>query len=352
MHSIVVLSTTTILLLLGTSLAQLADDAQCTAAGQDWPVNTTHATPPCNVPVLDAGSLSPATLTQRLAAATTPLLIRGLVDLPRWELQADTFSKRAALLEAFGDQRLELSVGRLLSNGPESSTLDDKKISFMQEAWGNDVTAGGGDGTAAGGTRMGGVTGSVGRQVRAGKPRPTVRLRDWLAALRAGETPRDAYVFQNISNGPIATALSPLHTLWHDVAVAQFDQQGRSPRLGGGAPPPALTRLGVGGSGSGAPFHDHDVIALNVAFAGRKRWLITQACRPNCRIPFYRGGAAVYHPERLLNEPELPAAALRQLADGGDTWDCASICLTTLSHDTHPPTENLLEGTDGLPRPP
>jgi hypothetical protein len=64
------------------------------------------------------------------------------------------------------------------------------------------------------------------------------------------------------------------------------------------------------------------VIALNVAFAGRKRWLVTRPCQPNCRIPFFKGGAAVYHPQRLLSETQLPTAALRMLAAGGDTWDC------------------------------
>jgi len=83
--------------------------------------------------------------------------------------------------------------------------------------------------------------------------------------------------------------------------------------------PPALTRLGVGGSGSGAPFHDHDVVALNMAFAGRKRWLVTPPCRPSCRIPFFEGGAAVYHPEVLLSQASV---ALRTLGSGADTWDC------------------------------
>ena len=121
----------------------------------------------------------------------------------------------------------------------------------------------------------------------------------------------------------MAQALAPLHALWRDVAFAQPAQD-----------PPALTRLGVGGSGSGAPFHDHDVIALNVAFAGRKRWLVTRPCRPDCRIPFYEGGAALYHPEMLLSQARLAAdpvraglepgisAALHMLGEGGDTWDC------------------------------
>ena len=64
-------------------------------------------------------------------------------------------------------------------------------------------------------------------------------------------------------------------------------------------------------------------------YAGRplcpgKRWLVTRPCRPACRIPFFKGGAAVYHPARLLHEAHsLPATALRQLAGAGaDTWDC------------------------------
>ena len=155
----------------------------------------------------------------------------------------------------------------------------------------------------------------VERQVRAGGPRPQVGLGDWLTALREGTTPRDSYVFMNVSGGPVAQALAPLHALWRDIS-------------GSG---PDLTRLGVGGSGSGAPFHaHHGVVALNVAFAGRKRWLVTRPCRPDCRIPFFEGGAAVYHPEMLLSQAPPgggliagPAAALRMLAGAdGDTWDC------------------------------
>ena len=144
---------------------------------------------------------------------------------------------------------------------------------------------------------------------------------DWLTALRDGTAPPDSYVFHNVSGGMVAQALAPLHTLWDNVASTQFALR-RPPPWQSPVQPPALTRLGVGGSGSGAPFHDHDVLALNVAFAGRKRWLVTRPCRPNCQIPFFKGGAAVYHPEKLLRQAQLPAEALRKLGAGEDTWDC------------------------------
>ena len=317
-------------LVVDAQVAQLVDDAQCRGSshivssdssdrsadcdgGRGWLKNSTHATTTCNMPVLNVGAegSSSVSLVQRLAAATTPLLIRGLVDFPGWRSQADTFGNRSTLMETFGDERMQLSVGKLLSNGPESTTLDGKKLSFMQEAWG-----------AAGNKSV--LGSSVRQQVQAGKPRPTVGLADWLEALRAREAPPDAYVFQNVSGGAVEKALVPLHTLWRDLVFEQFALHRRSPRLFGSThePPPTLVRLGIGGSGSGAPFHDHDVLALNVAFAGRKRWLVTQPCRPNCQIPFFKGGAAVYHPEKLLNEAQLPSAALRQLANGESTWDC------------------------------
>ena len=327
-----------------TALAQhTADDAQCSDSGSDssssssdssdsrangadvglgWRENATHATAACTMPVVHAGAggLSLGALVQHLAAASTPLLIRGLLDLPDWREQAGALGNRTALLdrEGFGGEQMQLSVGTLLSNGPESTVLDGKKLDFMREAWG---------------AVKGSVLGEgVEQQVRAGEPRPRVGLGNWLDALREGTTPRDSYVFQNVSGGPLVQALAPLHALWRDAAFAQFALQRGS--LWQGADPPALTRLGVGGSGSGAPFHDHDVIALNVAFAGRKRWLVTRPCRPTCRIPFYEGGAAVYHPAKLLSQPGLPTTALRMLADanvlarevhtagGGDTWDC------------------------------
>ena len=67
---------------------------------------------------------------------------------------------------------MQLSVATLLSNGPESTTLDTKKLGFMRKAWG-----------AAGGSVLGD---DVERQVQAGEPRPRVRLGDWLTAMREG----------------------------------------------------------------------------------------------------------------------------------------------------------------------
>lgn len=286
------------------------DDTQCSGVGEHgWRVNVTHASAACNMPVLDASvyaepdELRP--LVERLAAATAPLLIRGLLDLPGWQAQAGALGNRSALLQEFGDEQMQLSAGALLSNGPESTQLDEKKLRFMAEEWVGAVGGALGD--------------SVGRQVRAGEPRPRVGLRQWLGAIRAGATPRDSYVFQNVSGGPVARALAPLHELWRGVASELRTERGA----------PALIRLGVGGSGSGAPFHDHEVVALNMAFAGRKRWLIARPCAPNCKIPFYAGGAAVYHPQMLLDRAPAPAgfepgaaAALRLVGEGGDSWDC------------------------------
>jgi hypothetical protein len=296
------------------------DDVQCSSNSSSggssaktydelgWRKNPARITAACNMPVLDAGAvggLSLSTLVQQLATATTPLLIHGLLDLPSWSTIAP-LGNRSVLLKEFGGEQVELSVAKLLAHGPESTKLDTKKLEFMRDAWG-----------AVGGSILGD---GVEQQVRAGKPRPRVSLADWLTSLREGTAPRDSYVFQNISGGPVARALAPLHALLYDTVFAQVELQQGSPRRG--ADPPLLTRLGVGGSGSGAPFHDHEVIALNFAFAGRKRWLVARPCRPGCRIPFRQGGAAVYHPEVLLSQAQLPSAALHALGAGGDTWDC------------------------------
>jgi hypothetical protein len=326
MHTMMTVVCTTLMLgaaalVLAPALADEEAHAQCSnsscsssinsSAGANelgWRVNATHVTAACNMPILDASELPPAALAQRLATATTPLLITGMLhsQLPGWRAQAAVLGSRTTLLERFGGEHMRLSVATLLANGPESTQLDSKKLTFMQEAWGAV------DGSA--------LRDSVERQVRAGEPRPRVELGDWLTALRKGTAPPDAYVFQNVSGGPVAQALAPLHALWRNVAFAQFEKRHDSKWIRG-ADPPALMRLGVGGSGSGAPFHDHDVLALNVVFAGRKRWLVTRPCRPNCRIPSV-GSAALYHPKALLNSDQLPSAALRVLGAGGDTWDC------------------------------
>ena len=306
-----------LLLALAHAATTTAPDGQCgtettdSARGADdllgWRINTSHSSAGCNLPLLDAAKLPRGEVVRRLAAADTPLLIRGLLDLPDWRAQASAFGNRSALIERFSHERMALSVGALLSHGPESTQLDGKKLSFMQQAWGAVPDSVLGD--------------HVQQQVATGTAKPQVELGDWLAALREGTAPTDAYVFQNVSGGLVAQALLPLHALWRDTLYAQFERRQRSQWPG--TDPPALTRLGVGGSGSGAPFHDHDVIALNVAFAGRKRWLITRPCRPNCKIPFREGGAAVYHPSMLLSDESAAPTALRFLGEGGgDTWDC------------------------------
>jgi hypothetical protein len=295
------------------------------------------------MPVLDVGAgggLSLAALAQQLGAATTPLLVRGLFDGGGdgdgdggWAAMASALGNRSSLLERFGAEQVQLSVGQLLAHGPESRALDRQKLRFMRERWGAAPAAVPAAAAAAAAAARVAVLGdSVGRQVRAGEARPRVRLGEWLAALREGTSLHDAYVFHNVSAGPVAQALAPLHALWRDVMDAQHmqrwpqPQQAQTPRRPpwpAAAGPPALARLGVGGSGSGAPFHDHDVLALNVAFAGRKRWLVAPPCRPACRIPS-AGGAALYHPEVLLSQTRLPAVALRVLsgAKGAGTWDC------------------------------
>lgn len=83
--------------------------------------------------MLTPGEFGPK--VQQLATATTPLLVRGMLesDLPGWRAQAARLSS-PQLGKEFGDVRMNLSVGKLLSHGPESTRLDTKKLKFMQKA--------------------------------------------------------------------------------------------------------------------------------------------------------------------------------------------------------------------------
>ena len=78
--------------------------------------------------------------------------------------------------------------------------------------------------------------------------------------------------------------------------------------------PLPLSRLGVGAEGSGTPFHDHE-LALNLAFAGRKRWLVA---RPATDL-------ALVSPDDLLHKV-LPSAGFQRawakFERGGRAWEC------------------------------
>ena len=106
-----------------------------------------------------------------------------------------------ALLEEFGGEQMELSVGTLLSNGPESTKLDHKKVSFMQENWASVAEALGDD---------------FAQQIAAGEPRPRVQLRDWVRAMREGSTPelRASLMLPNASSKASSACCSSLVVNW------------------------------------------------------------------------------------------------------------------------------------------
>jgi hypothetical protein len=231
----------------GTASADVSgeDIGAGTATAFGWRVNKTHPTAACNMPVLDVGgqgnsgdgALSSRELARRLAAATTPLLIRGLLDggksgranawLAGWRAQSSALGNRSALMAAHGELEVQLSVAMLLAHGPESTRLDGQKLAFMQEAW---VGAAVGSGSGGDGVSQ---LGDVERQVQGGEARPRVSLADWLGALRGGTTPPDSYVFHNISGGTIAEALAPLHSLWGGVVRAQVGTRLHAPTARG-----------------------------------------------------------------------------------------------------------------------
>ena len=144
-----------------------------------------------------------------------------------------------------------------------------------------------------------------------------------LQALREGTAPADSYVFHNVSRSrEMAAALDPLRRLWREMTLARCSPAQRAEHkaaaaavaLPGQGGPRSLTRLGVGAEGSGTPFHDHEP-ALNLALAGRKRWLVA---RPATEL-------AVVSPADLLRDT-LPSEEFRhawaELEGGGKAWGC------------------------------
>lgn len=153
--------------------------------------------------------------------------------------------------------------------------------------------------------------------------------------LRDGDVPLDAYVFQNVTGrGAFQAVLKPLRLLWREVTLASLSDAARgghrwiqmhlasTAATSGATPLPGLpdtglllplVRLGVGGTGSGAPFHDH-MPAINVAFAGRKRWLVA---KPGTELVLVGPNDLL----KMLPQQEFQAA-LAGLERGGKMWQC------------------------------
>ena len=280
----------------GTHAPAAADETRAAADGGavGWVTNASHASSSCNLEVVDARGMSLTALAQRLGRSSTPLLVRNLLTKPRWRAAAAVLGNRSALLQSIGTEHVRLSIGQFLAQGPEKTgaDVDNQKLAFMRESW-----AGGNKPYWAGGA----FADSVLRQVKEGEARPIVLLGEYIHALRLGLVPPDAYVFHNVSgSATLSSTVAPLLTLWHKITQAQIADRARAPpgssaakiaagggvAGGGGGAGQAgaasldmerttLTRIGVGGTASGTPFHDHE-LALNLAFAGRKRWLIAK----------------------------------------------------------------------------
>ena len=176
----------------------------------------------CNIASVDAGP----SLAQTLAESRVPLLIRGLSWAERW-------ASRSAFLAEWGGEAVTISSGTLLGKaGPEAALQAD------------------------GGTRR------------------RTTLRGAAEAMRASPSPDD-YVFFNVS----AALMPELAQLWADVhGVRDGDSDAGliAALVEAGLPPSRdamRMRVALGGAGSGLIFHKHE-LAINVLFAGRKRWFI------------------------------------------------------------------------------
>jgi hypothetical protein len=195
----------------------------------------------CNIDSIDAGP----SLAQTLAESRVPLIIRGLSWAERW-------ASRSAFLAEWGGEAVTISSGTLLGKaGPEAALQAD------------------------GGTRR------------------RTTLRGAAEAMRASPSPDD-YVFFNVS----AALMPELAQLWadvHGVRDGHGDAELTAALVEAGLPPSRdamRMRVALGGAGSGLIFHKHE-LAINVLFAGRKRWFIFEDGDPEMpkgRIMKMKGG--------------------------------------------------------------
>jgi hypothetical protein len=204
-----------LLLLLAGHRPQPAATAPSTAAGAGpsckaeqglWREDTAHVGTHCTMPTVSAAGLSVAALAERCAAAGTPVLIRGLLERSEWAVPMRRLVDRSALLTAFGDESIRLSISQFLTPGPESASqpLEVAKLDFMRRTWVADGSA---------------FRDDLLRQVQAGEPSPRVQLGAWMTALRDGTAPQDAFVFHNVSDSAITIATAPLYVTTTPVSI-------------------------------------------------------------------------------------------------------------------------------------
>ena len=171
----------------------------------------------CNFQQIDASTLDDDTLLAVLRNATEPTLVRGLLEAGSGHASAT----RAGFLEAWGSHRVRVTRER----------------EFVRTNQADSITEG-------------------------------MELSEFAALLRA---PRPA------DDG----ALYMVHNLTH--ADAERFRDGLPPRLRGALAATLaagligdsrVERLSLSGSRGGVFFHVHLALALNVVFAGRKRWFV------------------------------------------------------------------------------
>lgn len=171
----------------------------CSNPVQMWTRHAFHLESPraFSMPRIRVDGLSTTALAERCAAAGTPVLIQGLMDLPEWQSAMNQLANRSALLAAFGDEEVHLSLSQFLTPGPEGSSqqLSQAKLEFMRQQW-----------IVDGSTFRDGLL----QQVQEGNPMPRVQLKAWMQALQDNAAPPDAYVFCNVSGTAIAATVGPL----------------------------------------------------------------------------------------------------------------------------------------------
>eukprot|EP00729_Bicosta_minor_P007753 gene7753-8719_t len=245
----------------------------------------------CSIPILNAKSLSLAEIARRCAAAETPLIIKGLLHKPQWNKVAAVLGDRKMLVDydqSYAAEKMTLNLGSFLAQGPEKDddALNNEKLAYMREHW-----------TPS--SPSSSFLKEVFAEVRAGNARPQIKLADFisvtLASLSDAARGGHRWIQMHLASTATTSGATPLPGL---------------PDTGLLLP---LVRLGVGGTGSGAPFHDH-MPAINVAFAGRKRWLVA---KPGTELVLVGPNDLL----KMLPQQEFQAA-LAGLERGGKMWQC------------------------------
>ena len=230
---------------------------------------STDGDPTCSMRVLDASALSLTELAAVLSGIREPVVVRGA--MPKWE----SWPRREEIIASAGAEPIAVGHGLTMGVfGPEegltAGATSERQTGHMPAHEAAELRK-----TAAGTYAT--TLAEYDREVRAGgsdKPELHSDYRD------------SHYVFFNVTGS--ALVMEELETLYRTTMELQghlLTEKGKvhtesgNRRLPSSPPFTVTSRVAVGPTGAGLPFHKHEM-ALNAIYRGSKQWYVFNPTGP------------------------------------------------------------------------